>query len=545
MFNQELMIINACVRSVDARDSVHEALLVRDGRVASVGTLEQVRLAARPDADRFDAAGRTVVPGFVDAHNHMSVAAFEPDSADCSTPPLGTLTEVLATIAAVCQGRPAGQWIRGFGFHSSKISEGRNPTRYELDEVAPDNPFVLIDMTCHAAFANSAALATVGITSGSPDPWGGMIERDRRGNPTGVLLEAAADLTLTVSWEDYARRDPRRALGLVEAQAHRYLAAGLTGIGDACVTPPSAELYRQAEADDRLPITVQQLHGGDHFFAPQDLRRRQVVERIRGADSDRLRNGTMKLFLDRVYPDGPAMHVAADSCGRQHRGSRFWGPDEAIGIADTAARLGIGVAMHAMGNAAVQTAIEAFDGYRRRDGEGRVLRVEHATLAEAGQAHRLGLLGVDVVASPGVLFRNGVIMDQWRPPAERDQLGLVPLRTMIDAGVRVSIASDYPCGDFSPAELMWCAVTRRHVTGTLVDPEQAVTPAEALRALTANPADACGRGSEEGSIEVGKRANLAVLDRDPLTCPTDEIRGMLVDRTYVDGRLIYSRPGAS
>jgi predicted amidohydrolase YtcJ len=287
------------------------------------------------------------------------------------------------------------------------------------------------------------------------------------------------------------------------------------------------------------------MHGGDHFFAPHDLGRRDVVDRILGADSHLLRGGTMKVFLDRVYPDGPAMYVAEDGCTRRHVGSPFWGPEEAAGISAAAARLGIAVAMHAMGNGAVQTAIDAFTGARRHAGDDRVLRIEHANVAEPEQARRLGSLGVDVVMGPGILAGDAVhIMEAWRPPAERDRLRLIPIRSMIDAGVRVSIASDYPCGEFAPAEMMWCAVTRRHSSGALIDPEEAVTAAEALRALTVNPAHACGRESEEGSIEVGKRANLAVLDRDPITCPTDDIRGMLVDRTYVDGRLVHSRPDA-
>jgi predicted amidohydrolase YtcJ len=118
---------------------------------------------------------------------------------------------------------------------------------------------------------------------------------------------------------------------------------------------------------------------------------------------------------------------------------------------------------------------------------------------------------------------------------------VLPARSMIDAGVRVSFASDHPCGTYSPAQIMWSAVARQHSTGVLIDPSEAVTPAEALRAYTINPAHASGRGSEEGSIELGKRANVLVLDRDPLTCPTEEMRSMIVDRTYVDGELVHQR----
>lgn len=264
---RDIVIKNALVRTVDGRDSVHEAVLFSRGLIAAVGTEQHVRAAATGDIEIVDAGGRTVVPGFIDAHNHMSVAAFEPDSVNCWTPPLGSLAEVLGVIAEHCRTLPAGQWVRGFGFDASKISEHRPPTRYELDEVAPHNPFVLVDVSCHAAYANSAALDAVGITAHMPDPWGGVIEHDRMGLPTGTLLETAVNLPFSASWDAYAERDWDRAVELVEAKAKQYLAVGLTGVGDACVTTKAAELYRRVDAAGRLPLTLQQLHGGDHFLA--------------------------------------------------------------------------------------------------------------------------------------------------------------------------------------------------------------------------------------------------------------------------------------
>ncbi|GGG61611.1 amidohydrolase [Kocuria dechangensis] len=536
---QELVIKNAVVRTVDARDSVHSAVLLRDGRIAAVGTEGEVRAAAARDAEIFDANGRTVVPGFIDAHNHMSIAAFDPVSVDCSTPPMTTMDEVLTAIEAHCKNLPTGQWARGFGFHMTKISEMRNPTRYELDEVAPHNPFFLSDASCHAGFANSAALEAVGISACTPEPWGGEIERDSKGVPTGVLLEAAMNLVQSASWEDYAERDWDTAVDLLEAKARDYLAVGLTGIGDACVTQKAAELYRRADASGRLPLTLQQLHGGDHFFAQQDLRRTDIVDRIHRADSHMLRSGTMKIFVDRAFPDGPAIHKLHDGC-TQHVGTNFYNPREVHDLATQASGLGIDLAIHGMGNCAVDAVADAYETVRRRTGEDTILRLEHAFVAEPAQASRLAGLGIDLVANPGLAHTWGDVFTEWRGDDQK-HLRVLPVRSMIDAGVRVSFASDHPCGIYSPAEIMWNAVARRHYTGAYIDPEEAVTAAEALRAYTINPAHASGRAHEEGSIEVGKRANILVLDRDPLTCPTDDLRFLTVDRTYVDGEMVYQR----
>lgn len=538
MQKRDVVILNANVRTINDHDSVARAVLFRAGRFAAVGSEAEVRAAASPGAQFIDLSGRTVVPGFIDAHNHLSIAAFAPDCVDCSTPPLSTLGEVLEAISNHCKTLPPGQWVRGMGFHMLGIREQRNPTRYELDEVAPNNPFFLIDASCHAGFANSQALAEVGISAHTPQPWGGEIELDKNGEPTGTLIETAANLLHSVSWNAYAERDVEHAVEMLHAKMRNYLAAGITGVGDAMVTAKSAELYRRADARGKLPFTVQQLHAGDHFFAMQDLRRPDIVDRIREASSDRLRGGTMKIFVDRAYP-GPAIDRVHHGCCT-HVGAAFYDKSEVRELAIRASELGIHTAIHGMGNCAVNTVLDAYEAVRRRRNSSSVMRLEHAFVAEPQQGARMADLGVDLVASPGLACLWGEFFDMWRGEGQH-HLRVLPVRSMIDAGVRVSLASDHPCGTFSPAEIMWTAVARTTHRGASVDPEEAVTAAEALRLYTINAAHASNRASEEGSIEVGKRANFLVLDRDVVTCPTDEIRRMQIDMTFVDGNLVHER----
>lgn len=538
---RDLMVVNANVRTVDARNSRAQAVLISKGRFVAVGTEAEVRAAAAPEAEVLDVSGKTVVPGFIDAHNHLSVAAFAPDSVDCSTPPLATLDEVLEVIERHCRDVPPGQWVRGINFHASHIREQRNPTRYELDEVAPNNPFFLIDASCHAGFANSAALELVGIGVHTPDPWGGEIERDSSGKPTGTLLEAAANLLHSASWNDYAERDWDRAVELLDSKMNDYLAVGLTGVGDAMVTAKSAELYRRADAAGRLPFTLQQLHGGDHFFSMQDLGRSDIVDRIMESESYLLRGGAMKIFVDRAYPS-PAIDQIHDGC-KTHVGANFYSPSEVHDLAVRASKLGINLAIHGMGNCAIDIVLDAYEAVRRQSNADTVLRLEHAFIAETGQGQRMADLGIDLVANPGLAFGWGEVFDMWRGE-KQEHLKLFPVRSMIDAGVRVSLASDHPCGTYSPAEIMWTAVARETMAGAPLEPDEAVTADEALRMYTINPAHASGRGSEEGSIEAGKRANLLVLDRDPVDCATGDLRDLQVLRTYVDGVLRYERTGS-
>lgn len=530
---RDVLIVNAVVHTLDERDSIQDSVLLRGGNILAVGDEQSVRPQSAVNAEVLDAGGRAVVPGFIDAHNHMSIAAFEPVSVDCSTPPLNTLDEVLEAIEVHCRDIPEGQWVRGFGFHESKIKELRSPNRHELDEVAPRNPFLLVESNCHAGYANSAALAAIGISECAPEPWGGQIGRDRNGVPTGALYEAAINSALSNSWDEFYAIHPEQAVGLIESKARDYLAVGITAVGDACVTTSAAQLYRQVDASGRLPITLQQLHGGDHFFSQQDLRRNDIIERIRDNGSHLLRGGAMKIFVDRAYPDGAATHQRHDGCTK-HAGTPFYSPKEVKELAVTAADMGIDLAIHGMGNCAVDTVIDAYREVRRRVGDEPILRLEHAFIAEQSQAPQLASAGIDLVANPGLAYGDGLVFSEWRGEGQ-DHLKVLPVRSMIDAGVRVSFASDHPCGTYSPAEIMWTAVSRQHYTGPLIDPEEAVTPSEALHAYTINPAHASGRAAEEGSLEVGKRANLLVLDRDPLSCSIEDLPAVSTHRRNTDG----------
>ncbi|MGY4650142.1 amidohydrolase [Mycobacterium sp. URHB0021] len=535
----DLVLLNANIRTVDERDSTAEAALVTDGRFAVVGAEEQVR-AASATAEVIDVGGRTVIPGMIDAHNHLSIAAFAPDSVDFSVTPVATLAEALTAIENHCQTVPSGRWVRGMRFNPWQIRERRGPTRAELDEVAPNNPLFLIDVSCHLGWANSLALAEVGIDTHTPQPWGGQIEKDADGEPTGTVIETATNLLHSASWNSYAERDWDRSVALLHAKLHEYLAEGLTGVGDAMVTAKAAELYRRADAAGGLPLTVQQLHHGDHFFAMQDLRRFDIIEQVKEASTKMLRGGALKIFVDAGHPDGPAIDQVHGGC-KTHAGSTYYTKDEILDLATRASDLSINTAIHAMGNCAVDTVLRAYEAVRGRTTSDAVLRIEHAFVAEPRQGARMAELGIDLVTNPGLAYSFGAQFSMWRGE-NQPHLRVMPVRSMINAGVRVSLASDHPSDGYSPFELMWVAITRATAQGDQVDPEEAITAAEALRLYTINAAHASDRAGEEGSIEAGKRANFVVLDRDIVTCATDDIKDAQVDMTFVDGQRVYQRP---
>ncbi|WP_285362865.1 amidohydrolase [Microbacterium sp. LMC-P-041] len=535
---REWAFVNAVIRTVDDRNTVVDAVLVRDGRIVAVGREEDVRAAAGPGCRIRDLEQRTVVPGFIDPHNHLSLTALDAVSLDCSGKLLPTVDELLHAIAGAAAVAVPGQWIRGTNFTPFAVSEGRAPTIGELDEAARDNPFFLLDVSCNRAWANTRALEVVGINEFSPQPWGGQIERDHAGMPTGSLLQAAMNPLQTASWHAIGSADWDVTIELLSRRMAEYAAVGLTGLSDAAVTPDAAEMYARADRQGTLPFTVHQMHTADDFFGKQDIRRTGFVDRVHDRESNRLRGGTMKIFLDHGFPDGPIMNRVHQGC-HSHTGSAYYGKLEVVELAVAANQLGIRTAIHAMGNWAVDVVLDAYESVRRAGGD-ELLRLEHAYVAEPAQAPRMADLGVDLVAKPGILFGTGPFFDQaWRGGGQA-HLRVVPLRSMIDAGVRVSFGSDAPAGPYRPADILWNAVSRMSMTGEVIDADEAVTPEQALRCATINAAYASGRENEVGSIEVGKRANLVIIDRDVVTCAVDEIRGMEVLETIVDGVPIFS-----
>jgi hypothetical protein len=179
------LFVNGTILTMDPRCSTAEALAIRDGRIVAFPSGEAVRGLRAEAAEVVDLGGRTLLPGFIDPHNHFAVAALQGFWADCRTPPLGTIADIQGALRAAAATTPAGEWVRGVGYHHAHLTERRHPTRGKLDEAVPDRPAFLLHFSHHQGVANSRALALAGITRATPDPPGGELGRDRAGEPTG------------------------------------------------------------------------------------------------------------------------------------------------------------------------------------------------------------------------------------------------------------------------------------------------------------------------------------------------------------------------
>jgi predicted amidohydrolase YtcJ len=488
---------------------VAQALAVKDGRIVEVGGTDEILWLREDDYELIDCAGRTIVPGFVDPHNHFSLAALEVFWPDCR--PADSVEDLQRRLAAAAGQTPAGQWVRGVGYDHARLPGRRHPTRADLDAAVPDRPALLVHYSHHQAVANSRALAAAGIARGTADPPGGEIGRDRSGEPTGLLFEraiGAVDTASRAGWE-------ARFVDVARAATLRYAALGLTTIQDAAVSPAMARRYAEARAAGALAIDVGEVHvGSAGWFDPPD---------------DAAPGAPVKLFADGGYRC--AMRV-----GDRVSGFLFYEREALADRMVAAWRSGRGVVCHALGNLGVETAVAAIAEALTREpaGRGRV-RVDHAMFLDRASLSRLVDLGVWVVVQPSFIWDHG-----GRAPSP--EVMLRPFATAHAAGLRQAFSSDYPCGENAPLLGIQAAVTRRTRRGEPSGLEEALPAETALRAYTLEAARAAGLEADRGALMSGKRADFLLLSSNPLEGPAEAIKDVRVLQTWVGGVPVLVRP---
>jgi hypothetical protein len=495
------LLVNATVLTMDDSLPVAQALAVKDGHIVEVGGTDEILWLREDDYELIDLGGRTVVPGFVDPHNHFSIAALEVFWPDCRT--ADSVEDLQRRLLAAAAETPAGEWVRGVGYDHTRLPGRRHPTRADLDAAVPDRPVLLMHYSHHQAVASSRALAAAGITRATPDPPGGEIARDRSGEPTGLLFERAisgVEVASRAGWE-------ARFVEVARAATLRYAALGLTTIQDAAVTPAMAARYADARAAGALAIDVGEVHVGSAgwFEPPEDAA-----------------GAPVKLFADGGYRC--AMRV-----GDRVSGFLLYERPALAARMIAAWRSGRGVVCHALGNLGVETAVGAIEDALAREPAGRgCVRVDHAMFLDRASLVRLVDLGVWVVVQPSFIWDHG-----GRAPSP--EVMLRPFATARAAGLPQAFSSDYPCGENAPLVGIQAAVTRHTRLGEPAGLEEALPVEAALRAYTLDAARAAGLDGDRGSLVSGKRGDLVVLSQNPLECPPEAIKDLQVLQTWVQG----------
>ncbi len=501
-----------------------EALLTRDGRVAAVGRRDGVRREAGR-AELIDLRGGLMVPGWFDAHVHFVWWAQQMARLDVSE--ATTLEEALDRIASYAPSLPDGAWILGGRF--DKNNWGRWPAAVDLDGVTGDHPAVLRSRDGHSRWLNSAAIARAGITRDTALPEGGVIFRDDRGEPTGVLQENAnglADAVIPPPTEDEMLGDARRG----QTEAWRRGITGLEDLDQFMGHSPLGVLARMRDSGElRLRVHM----GIPHARLAEALERGTRT----GEGDDWLRIGHLKIFTDGAL--GSQTAALEDPYEGSHdRGILTIEPDRLAHDVAVAAASGIAVAIHAIGDRAVRTALDAIEPTRATAPNLRQ-KIEHVQLVRADDLSRFGALGIVASMQPIHATSDRDLADRYWGPTRVARA--YPWRTLRRTGAVLAFGSDAPVEPIDPLLGIHAAVTRRRPRDDDAwRPEQRLTLEEALAGYAAGPAYAMASERVTGTLRVGMRCDATVVDRDLARCSEDELLEARVRATITDGAVRFA-----
>jgi predicted amidohydrolase YtcJ len=513
--------------------------IVGDGIVA-VGGDRAVRGAAPSDARQVDLDGRTILPGFVDAHNHLAFTGAELASIDARFPGVASIADLVGRIAEAAERTPDGDWIRAVGMNPEMFPEGRLPTRWDLDEATRVHPVLVQHMSGHHALANSLALERRKLTDEATDPPGGHLVRDDRGRLTGYCLDAAQALVVPVAvdighhgpgFHDDAPLD--EVVSDIDRGSRAYLAAGITSIVDAQVTRRELTGYRVARERGVLGVRVTAMPISSQLdeFASVGL--------AGPFGDDRLSIGPMKFYADGALTGGTAAFTTPYGPHGEFSGSLYWASEDAFRDAIVRAHAtGWQIGVHAQGDRAIERVLDAYEAaLRSHPREDHRHRIEHCGGPRPDQIQRMARLGVIAVGQPRYFWDAG---DAWLAAFDPERVHrLQPYREMAEAGVRFALSSDAPVASYRPLDTIASAVSRTTVGGAVVGADQALTVEEAVRACTADAASSYFADDRLGTLEVGKLADVVVLDGDLFATPPAAIGGVGVELTVVGGEVLY------
>lgn len=543
-----MLLTNARVYTQDAHLPSARAVALAGNRILAVG--DDLDHLAGPDTQRYDLGGRTLLPGFIDAHIHFVGWALQRRWVDLAG--VASAAQALAIITDKAASLAPGRWLRGGGWDANVWPEGL-PTRQMLDQVAPHHPVALDSKDWHSLWVNSLALARAGISAATPDPSDGVIERDpQTGEPTGILRENAIELLDGVVAQPGLEEScaaAREGIGLAWAN-------GLTGIHEANDTPEALAFrtYQALLRRGELGLRVNQ--------AIPRARRQAAIELgvQSGFGSEWLRLGSVKFFADGALGSQTAWMLEPYQGRADWRGVCTLDPEEFTEEALACSAAGLSVMIHAIGDRANRHVLDALAVVRGAEPEWQTgqaqpmrpwpplrHRVEHVQIIHPDDAPRLAQLGL--IASMQPIHASSDMRNADRLWGEPRLRGAYAWRSLLNTGVALAFGSDAPIEAPDVLAGIHAAVTRRRADGSPGpagwQAQERISVAEAVHAYTLGAAYASGEEAIKGSITPGKLADLVVLDRDIFACPAEEILQTRVEATVLDGKVVYEKLSVS
>ena len=519
------------VHTLNAQNDIVEAVAVGGGRILAVGSNADIRALVGSDTRDVALRGRALLPGFIDAHCHLTGLGMSMVSIDCKAPGMRSIEALQKAVHERVATQPPGTWIRGRGYDQTRLRERRHPTRDDWDAVAPNHP-VIFTRTCgHITSVNSQALAVAGITDQTPDPLGGRYDRDG-GRNLGVAYETAQtplQMAALPTAEEFGA-------ALLRASA-AYLAAGCTSVHDAggLVGPAFGPCQNLVEAG-RLKLRI-------YAFATVNSLQHPVMGILGAGVRSRLGDERLRLGAFKVMTDGSSSGPTAATrepytSNSLDCGILYWDQEGLDDLLGRAHRQGFQCTVHAVGDRAIEQTLNALARAQRefpRDGLRH--RIEHCAICPPDLRDRVRAQRIVPAMQPAFFweFGDGYIQNYGRPRANT----MFPVKSLIAASVPVAGSSDAPVTHYAPLFGIEQALTRRTMAGDVCGSDERVDLTTAIRMHTIHGAFASFEEGFKGSLEVGKAADLIVLAEALSRVPVERLRDGGVAMTVVGGEVAY------
>lgn len=540
-FGADMVLYNGKVFTVDHEGSEAEAVAIRNGKLIKVGKSNEILQLVKTDTVKINLEGKLLLPGFIDTHEHCIRKGLQIDWVQCGTPPMKNLEDIREALKQKADTKTEGEWVIGAWFDESQWEDKRFPNKYDLDKASTKHPIYLGRAGGHNAVANSLALHLAGITKNTRQPPGGNIEKDENGEPTGRLDEIAAmDIVRDIIPTPTLKEEIKILTENWPELEQTFLSWGLTSIHEAHIKAPQAQAYQKLNRENKLKIRIGlMLDGMTPYkgYATSDLGRQGITTPFMW--SDKLRVVSVKLGTDGAMGSLTAALHEDYANDPGNRGIIRCTREDLIDEVTRCHEAGIQVCIHAIGDRAIDLSLDAIEeAIKTKPWPNHRHRLEHAGYVLPRQLERMKELSVNVSASIGFCYPIG---DSHIAALGPERLcGYYPMKSFRDYGIIAAGNSDGFGTSYALTGIYGC-VARKTRSGKYICKEEAIPIIDAVRAYTWNAAYLEGTENIKGSIEVGKFADLVVLDRDITVLPHEDILKTKVLMTIIGGEIVYEQ----